>query len=110
VGRAGLELISFPIPDGWVPWSVDAASALVESILDRLRSGKNVIMHCMAGLGRTGTIAACCLVACGRSPDEAIGAVRSARPGSVQNPVQEEFVVTFASAWRERGPALRPIS
>jgi protein-tyrosine phosphatase len=105
--RAGLELISFPIPDGWVPWSVEAASMLVESLLDRLRSGKTVVVHCMAGLGRTGTIAACCLVACGRSPAEAIGIVRSARPGSVQNPVQEAFVVAFASALAERGSRAR---
>ena len=105
--RAGLELISFPIPDGWVPWSLSATAMLVESLLERLRSGSTVVVHCMAGLGRTGTIAACCLIACGRSSSEAIRAVRLARPGSVQNPAQEAFVASFASSWSERAARSR---
>ncbi len=63
-------------------------------------------MHCLAGLGRTGTIAACCLVASGRSPADAIRAVRAARPGSVQNPAQEAFVVAFAAAWEAQRQGL----
>jgi protein-tyrosine phosphatase len=100
--RAGLELIWFPIPDGWVPWSIQATAELVESLVRRLRSGSTVVVHCLAGLGRTGTVAACLLVACGRSTAEAIHAVRSARPGSIQNPAQEAFVAAFASSWAAR--------
>lgn len=97
--RAGLELVSFPIPDGWVPASLEETAEFVASILDRLRCGETVVVHCMAGLGRTGTIAACCLVACGRSPVAAIQAVRAARPGAIQNPAQEAFVAAFAAGW-----------
>jgi protein-tyrosine phosphatase len=99
--RAGLELISFPVADGWVPSSVEAVSSLIARILHRMRSGRTVVVHCMAGLGRTGTVAACCLVARGRSPAEAIQIVRCARPGSIQNPAQEAFVTEFASTFEE---------
>jgi protein-tyrosine phosphatase len=52
----------------------------------------------MGGLGRSGTVAACCLVAAGMSPEAAIAAVRTARgPRALETIAQENFVVTFAS-------------
>ena len=58
-----------------------------------------MVVTCMGGLGRSGTVAACYLVAAGTSPDAAIAAVRSARgPCALETIAQEDFVVTFASA------------
>jgi protein-tyrosine phosphatase len=57
----------------------------------------------MGGLGRSGTVAACFLVAAGMPPDTAIAAVRAARgPRALETVAQEDFVVTFASAMRGR--------
>jgi len=57
------------------------------------------VVTCMGGLGRSGTIAACFLVAAGMSADAAIAAVRAARgPRALETLAQEDFVVTFASA------------
>jgi ADP-ribosyl-[dinitrogen reductase] hydrolase len=57
----------------------------------------------MGGLGRSGTIVACCLVAAGMSPEAAIAAVRTARsPRALETIAPEDFVVTFASATRRR--------
>jgi protein-tyrosine phosphatase len=62
-----------------------------------------VVVTCMGGLGRSGTIVACCLVAAGMSPEAVIAAVRTARgPRALETIAQEDLVVTFASATRRR--------
>lgn len=57
-----------------------------------LRDGKHIVLHCMAGLGRSGMIAARLLVELGGSPDNAIRSVRAARPGAIQSPAQEDHI------------------
>lgn len=58
----------------------------------RLARGERVVLHCMGGLGRTGTLAARLLVEFGVPPEDAIGRVREARPGAIENVGQEEYV------------------
>ncbi len=87
-----LRSIWFPIPDVSVPSDMDATVALVGDIVGHMRRGETVVVHCRGGLGRSGTIAACVLVARGRTPAEAIRMVRSARPGAVEVQDQEAFV------------------
>ena len=55
-------------------------------------AGKAVGVHCTAGLGRSGTMAAAYLVAHGASSNEAIATVRELRPGSIETPEQEDAV------------------
>jgi ADP-ribosyl-[dinitrogen reductase] hydrolase len=61
-------------------------------ILSLLQRGGRLAIHCAAGLGRTGTVAAKLLVALGLSPDAAIASVRAARPGTIETADQEDFV------------------
>jgi ADP-ribosyl-[dinitrogen reductase] hydrolase len=68
-----------------------------------MRQGKNVVVHCRGGLGRTGTVAACVLVALGRhTAEDAIETVRKARRGTIQTNEQEGFVRRFEETLRER--------
>jgi ADP-ribosyl-[dinitrogen reductase] hydrolase len=62
-----------------------------------LRSGRRVLLHCRAGLGRTGMIAARLLVELGATPDEAIAAVRHARPQTIETRAQEQHVSSQSS-------------
>jgi predicted protein tyrosine phosphatase len=94
-----LRSLWFPIPDVSVPSDMDATASLVEAIVGHLARGDTVVVHCRGGLGRSGTIAACCLVARGRAPAEAIELVRASRPGAVEVRDQEDFVARFAK-WR----------
>jgi protein-tyrosine phosphatase len=99
--RAGLEVLWYPIPDGAAPSDMDSAALLVELVLERLASGRTVVVHCHGGIGRSGTIAASCLVAAGAEAERALAAVRRARPLAATAPGQEAFVRAFAAAWRQ---------
>jgi len=61
--------------------------------------GGRFVLHCWAGLGRTGTVAARLLVELGVSPEEAIARVREARPGAIQS-LQQEIHVRRCHALR----------
>ena len=100
-----IEILRFAIEDMGVPEEAEreAYEDLILNIADRLREGETVVAHCRGGLGRTGTVAACVLVALGNhSADEAIAAVRAAREGTVQTGGQEDFVRRFEETLRSR--------
>jgi protein-tyrosine phosphatase len=101
VKRAGMKSIWFPITDVSTPRSPEEPIPRVSEIIDHLEAGDTVVVHCMGGLGRAGTIASCVLAACGLEPERAIAVVRVARPRTVETPAQEAFVGRFAEAWRE---------
>ena len=62
----------------------------IEFIQKRLENNEPVMVHCAAGIGRTGTILACYLIKYQKlSAKDAIQKVRKERPGSIQSESQE---------------------
>ncbi len=57
----GLKFFSFPIKDRGVPESYNSLNALIEQIYSDICSGNAVVIHCRAGIGRTGLVAGCLL-------------------------------------------------
>jgi Protein-tyrosine phosphatase len=53
---------------------------------------EGVVVHCLGGTGRTGTVLACALRRLGFDADGAIRSVRSHRPGWPESDWQEELV------------------
>jgi atypical dual specificity phosphatase len=88
-----LETLHFPIPDMGFP-TPRVAAMMCEQIVARMGQGA-VLLHCRAGLGRTGMVAACCLVTLGERPDRALERVRCINPRYVQTRSQEQFIQHF---------------
>ena len=65
----------------------------IRQVAEALRAGDAVMLHCAAGLGRTGTTAACVLKALGLSAEEAMQRVREA--GSNPQNAQQSGLVTW---------------
>jgi atypical dual specificity phosphatase len=71
----------FPVHDLHAP-ALPRAEPLLTDLMARVERGEHLLVHCAAGIGRTGTVAACLLVRMGLAVDDALAAVRAARPGA----------------------------
>ena len=91
----GMEVIHLPIPDFGVP-SLPALEAAVQATLDRAQQGKNIVVHCYAGLGRTGTFLACMARRTfGMNGDQAVDWVRSHLSPAIETPGQIRVIHEF---------------
>ena len=95
VQQAGMQWLQFPIADFGIP---DASARAVwhkveASVLKKLQAGEHVLVHCAAGLGRTGTMVAKLLTALGHDSETAIALVRAARPGTIETEAQRAFLL-----------------
>ena len=79
VRAQGMSFTSFPIPDRQIPKSESKLAEILESVTRDLSGGKNVLVHCRQGIGRSGLVAACLLVKKGMSPGAATDLVSEAR-------------------------------
>ena len=74
----------------------------VDFIHRRITNDEPVLVHCLAGLGRTGTILACYLVKYhNMTTDEATKKVREERSGSIQSYPQEEIIFRFEKSLKK---------
>jgi protein-tyrosine phosphatase len=69
----------WPIPDLHAPTRAEAAD-LIGRLRTRLDQGAVLLVHCGAGIGRAGTIAAALLMSMGTSREDAVALVASRRP------------------------------
>lgn len=94
VRDAGLDWRHLPIADFSTPDAgfMAAWREASQELHRRLDDGETIAIHCRAGLGRTGTVAALILIERGLTPEEAIRQVRRSRPGTIETDAQQAWV------------------
>ena len=93
---AGLNGLHQPIVDGRVPTHDELRRAL-DFVDGELAQGRDVLIHCVGGLGRAGTIAAAWLKRHGHGTAAAIAQIRATRsPRAIETALQEAFLASIA--------------
>jgi protein-tyrosine phosphatase len=98
----GVEFFSLPIVDRSTPASEIGVALLLNRLDRRLREGKNVVIHCRQGIGRSSLISAALLVEAGMAPAEAFAIISRARGVPVpETPEQVAWLDSFAAALKK---------
>lgn len=102
--KSVITMTENPLPESWVQDvkylhvptedfsapDMEKIDHTVDFIQERIKNGEPTMIHCAAGVGRTGTILACYLIKHHNfSVKDAIDKVRKERPGSIQSESQE---------------------
>ena len=94
LSQKGIQWFHFPIRNMDAP-STSSEVILQELIINMVKyfnADNAVFIHCHAGLGRTGLVAATVLKSFGMTANAAICAIRRNRRGSIESQIQENFV------------------
>lgn len=101
--QAGLVFIELPIEDFGVPASTARITPVLHRIVDALRRGGSVGIHCNQSVGRSGLLASCVLVALRFEPIEAFHVISKSRGTTVPETAEQRRWIEVAM------PALRAL-
>ena len=93
-GKTPFRWLNVPMPNFGVPGDGAGFRRDIREIAHALERGQSVMLHCAAGMGRTGSTAACVLKSLGLSTQEALQRVRDAG-SNPQNAEQTGLVDWF---------------
>ena len=88
-----MDFISFPIPDMGLPPSVEDFAQLSKKLFSQVSAGVNTLIHCQAGIGRSGLLVAGILLHCDMDPQQAFAYASRMRGIRVpETPEQEQWL------------------
>lgn len=94
---AGIRYRHFPVVDMEAP-VLAPTRELTHETLEVMGRGGSVAFHCKAGLGRTGTLLAACLIEQGYGLHQALSLLRQMRAEYVQSKEQVEFLHCYVES------------
>lgn len=86
--HASIPDVSVPGPAFEIAWRT-----IGPRLVKQLCQGQSLVVHCRGGLGRAGMIAAKLVTIMGEDPRRAIERIRTVRPGAIETPAQEAYVL-----------------
>ncbi|MGB6691380.1 MAG: hypothetical protein WBE76_26395 [Terracidiphilus sp.] len=96
--RAGLAFLSFPIPDTQIPSDHAEFREFVAGLVNRLRHGERIGIHCRGSIGRSTVTAAAALIHLGWKPQTALNAIERARGCAVPDTEeQQRWILDYES-------------
>ena len=87
---AGMNFVSYPIPDANVPLDTASFKRFVAGLADRVTEGQFIGIHCRGCIGRASVTAACTLIHMGFSSDTALAAIEEARGCPIPDTLEQE--------------------
>ncbi len=94
-----MGFVSFPIPDMGLPPSVEDFAQITQRLFSQVSAGINTLVHCRAGIGRSGLLAAGVLLHTGMNAEEAFAYVSRMRGIRVpETPEQHGWLVANHAA------------
>jgi hypothetical protein len=91
---ANFTFLCLPMPDGGAP-TLEQVTEFVRFVDEQKKAQRPVAVHCVEGLGRTGTMLAVYLIAQGHSADAAIFRIREVEKLAIQTSHQIRFLEEF---------------
>lgn len=93
---AGVASLRLPLADFATPGPEEerAWAGVLELAEGLFRDGRGLALHCMAGLGRSGMMAACVLVHLGLAPAAALARLRAGQPEAIETERQLAYLMS----------------
>ncbi|QNI31780.1 dual specificity protein phosphatase family protein [Alloacidobacterium dinghuense] len=96
--NAGLEFVSFPIPDRATPQNMAKFCKLISDLTDAIRAGKHVGAHCQGCIGRSTVITASVMIELGWNAVDALRVIEKARGCTVPDTeAQKRWILQFTA-------------